>query len=481
MHEGLLAVKVKEEKGDHTRMGQEPGLSGDNPHTREIFRRRFRQFCYQETPGPREALRRLQELCHQWLRPEMHTKEQILELLVLEQFLTILPEELQAWVREHRPVSGEEAVIVLEDLERELDEPREQVPARDHEQKELVKEKAALGTAQESSSSQLQTLEERPQWNLRGVGPIQEIDNETGTWNVELAPKRELSKEKKSLVEAPEKLNGDTIPVPEYGETCDQEVWVNDDSFSLSSSQKKTTQEILLEALISFCIAMMAYTWSIQAMKDREELLEVKIEEEELEEEHKYATTQDQNLQKNNTHSREVFRRYFRQFCYQETSGPREALSRLRELCHQWLKPETHTKEQILELLVLEQFLTILPEELQAWVQEQHPESGEEVVTVLEDLERELDEPGYQVSVRSEEQELQEIVPLRTEQEPRICLQSVQAQPKCESAELEAQQKQDGVTENENKDLSPTHKSEDAVMWGESAEFHHQCIPFVKH
>ena len=142
---------------------------------------------------------------------------------------------------------------------------------------------------------------------------------------------------------------------------------------------------------------MMAYTWSSQAKKDQEELLEVKIEEEEMEEEHKYATAQDQNLQKNNTHSREVFRWYFRHFCYQETSEPHEALSWLRELCHQWLKPETHTKEQILELLVLEQFLTILPEELQAWVQEQYPESGEEVVTVLEDLERELDEPGYQV------------------------------------------------------------------------------------
>ena len=83
--------------------------------------------------------------------------------------------------------------------------------------------------------------------------------------------------------------------------------------------------------------------------------------------------------------------------CYQETPGPREALSQLRELCRLWLSPETHTKEQILELLVLEQLLTILPEELQAWVREHHPESGEEVVTVLEDLERELDEPRQQV------------------------------------------------------------------------------------
>uniref|UniRef100_A0A8C6BGB2 G-protein coupled receptors family 1 profile domain-containing protein n=1 Tax=Monodon monoceros TaxID=40151 RepID=A0A8C6BGB2_MONMO len=89
---------------------------------RAILSKRIR-FCYQETLGPREALSQLQELCCQWLIPENHKKEQILQLLVLEQFVAILPEELQAWVREHHPLNGDEAVSLLGDLERELDGP----------------------------------------------------------------------------------------------------------------------------------------------------------------------------------------------------------------------------------------------------------------------------------------------------------------------------------------------------------------------
>uniref|UniRef100_A0A8C0KLJ0 Zinc finger protein 446 n=1 Tax=Canis lupus dingo TaxID=286419 RepID=A0A8C0KLJ0_CANLU len=83
----------------------------------EAARLRFRGFCYQEVAGPREALARLRELCHQWLRPEACSKEQMLELLVLEQFLGTLPPEIQAWVRGQRPGSPEEAVALVEGLQ----------------------------------------------------------------------------------------------------------------------------------------------------------------------------------------------------------------------------------------------------------------------------------------------------------------------------------------------------------------------------
>ncbi|XP_060060437.1 zinc finger protein 18 isoform X2 [Erinaceus europaeus] len=84
--------------------------------------------------------------------------------------------------------------------------------------------------------------------------------------------------------------------------------------------------------------------------------------------------------------SSETARRLFRQFRYQVMSGPHETLKQLRKLCFQWLQPEVHTKEQILEILMLEQFLTILPGEIQMWVRRQCPGSGEEAVTLVESL-----------------------------------------------------------------------------------------------
>ncbi|XP_045332006.1 SCAN domain-containing protein 1-like [Leopardus geoffroyi] len=66
-------------------------------------RQRFRKFRYEDAAGPREVLRHLQELAGQWLRPDIHTKEQIVEMLVQEQFQAVLPEEFRARAQRCQP------------------------------------------------------------------------------------------------------------------------------------------------------------------------------------------------------------------------------------------------------------------------------------------------------------------------------------------------------------------------------------------
>uniref|UniRef100_A0A9L0S057 Zinc finger protein 445 n=1 Tax=Equus caballus TaxID=9796 RepID=A0A9L0S057_HORSE len=109
------------------------------------------------------------------------------------------------------------------------------------------------------------------------------------------------------------------------------------------------------------------------------------------EEDEGYTSVQAARPQTLNRPGQELFRQLFRQLRYHESSGPLETLSRLRELCRWWLRPDVLSKAQILELLVLEQFLSILPGELRTWVQLHHPESGREAVALLEELQRDLD------------------------------------------------------------------------------------------
>ncbi|XP_054850669.1 zinc finger and SCAN domain-containing protein 30-like [Eublepharis macularius] len=100
------------ESGDYGRV--KAAILREDAASLERQRQNFRHFRYQEAEGPREVCSRLRGLCHRWLEPDSRTKEQIMELLILEQFLTVLPEEMQDWVQEYRPKTCTQAVTLAE-------------------------------------------------------------------------------------------------------------------------------------------------------------------------------------------------------------------------------------------------------------------------------------------------------------------------------------------------------------------------------
>ncbi|XP_021484950.2 zinc finger protein 449-like [Meriones unguiculatus] len=95
----------------------------------------------------------------------------------------------------------------------------------------------------------------------------------------------------------------------------------------------------------------------------------------------------------------EAFRQRFRQFQYEEADGPREAFCTLWELGSQWLKPQTRSMEKILALLVLEQFLHILPTDAETRMYMLSPETRQRLFTLIEGLLRDDERPGERINM----------------------------------------------------------------------------------
>ncbi|XP_059579881.1 zinc finger protein 446-like [Alligator mississippiensis] len=102
----------------------------------------------------------------------------------------------------------------------------------------------------------------------------------------------------------------------------------------------------------------------------------------------------------------EPWRQLFRGLRYREAEGPGKICSRLRELCRRWLEPQHRSKEQMLELVVLEQFLAILSPEMRSWVCGCHVETCAQAVALAE---------GFQLG-QAEDEKLQVTARVKVEE-----------------------------------------------------------------
>ncbi|XP_042310873.1 zinc finger protein 496-like isoform X2 [Sceloporus undulatus] len=80
----------------------------------EAGRLRFRTSPVPPGKAPQEVLSRLSEAAQQWLCPQEHSKEQIVDMVILEQFLDMLPVDMRTWVRAQEPGSSKEAAQLAE-------------------------------------------------------------------------------------------------------------------------------------------------------------------------------------------------------------------------------------------------------------------------------------------------------------------------------------------------------------------------------
>lgn len=80
----------------------------------DTYRQRFRSAEILKGETPKELYVRLEEQYKKWIQPEKHTKEEIGELIILEQFLRMINTEVRIWIKEHDPATAREAARLAE-------------------------------------------------------------------------------------------------------------------------------------------------------------------------------------------------------------------------------------------------------------------------------------------------------------------------------------------------------------------------------
>ena len=83
---------------------------------KETYRQRFWSAKAKEGESPTEIVTHLTDMAAKWLK-EHDTRAKVIDMVVMGQFITMLPEEIRVWVKEHKPETSMIAGKLAEDYQ----------------------------------------------------------------------------------------------------------------------------------------------------------------------------------------------------------------------------------------------------------------------------------------------------------------------------------------------------------------------------
>ncbi|KAG8127837.1 hypothetical protein E2320_014718 [Naja naja] len=349
----------------------------------EYSRQRFRSDALPLGERPWQTLFQLGEAAERWLRPQDRTKGQIVDVVILEQFLHVLPLGMQAWVRARKPSTSQEAAQLAEAyLEQQLliSKPDPSVQTEWEEGLQMANLQLFKGKDSIVEGVTFHNGKSDMAFHMRGDGTIQKSEERS---NLRHSSTESLTTKEKMHQE-------------EFGAEQLQEPTQISEPMEVKSRRQQSVVHFLIRDVFCFSpktsckisFEMDPYTFCLSQVPAEEPVGFAPVDQFSAFSGRKCIWSASMKASVEVTtlfmDIEEYNRQRFRSDALPLGERPWQTLFQLGEAAERWLRPQDRTKGQIVDVVILEQFLHVLPLGMQAWVRARKPSTSQEAAQLAE-------------------------------------------------------------------------------------------------